>query len=98
MRGVIWGAFGRALEEGMGQRRPAAGGRRTLARRALTPAVPLPPLPSILHTLRVRYELDMIYTYSGNILIAVGRGGEEGREGTRRPRARRRPPTTMSSL
>lgn len=26
---------------------------------------------SILHTLRVRYELDMIYTYSGNILIAV---------------------------
>lgn len=26
----------------------------------------------ILHTLRVRYTLDMIYTYSGNILIAVG--------------------------
>ena len=26
---------------------------------------------SILHTLRVRYTLDMIYTYSGNILIAV---------------------------
>lgn len=26
---------------------------------------------SILHTLRVRYELDMIYTYSGKILIAV---------------------------
>lgn len=26
---------------------------------------------SILHTLRVRYELDMIYTYSGQILIAV---------------------------
>ncbi len=25
----------------------------------------------ILHTLRVRYTLDMIYTYSGNILIAV---------------------------
>ena len=27
--------------------------------------------PGILHTLRVRYELDMIYTYSGQILIAV---------------------------
>ena len=26
----------------------------------------------ILHTLRVRYALDMIYTYSGGILIAVG--------------------------
>ena len=26
----------------------------------------------ILQTLRVRYALDMIYTYSGNILIAVG--------------------------
>ncbi|KAK9842297.1 hypothetical protein WJX81_005127 [Elliptochloris bilobata] len=26
--------------------------------------------PGILHTLRVRYTLDMIYTYSGNILIA----------------------------
>ena len=25
----------------------------------------------ILHTLQVRYTLDMIYTYSGNILIAV---------------------------
>ena len=25
----------------------------------------------ILQTLRVRYTLDMIYTYSGNILIAV---------------------------
>ncbi len=25
----------------------------------------------LLHTLRVRYTLDMIYTYSGNILIAV---------------------------
>lgn len=25
----------------------------------------------ILQTLRVRYALDMIYTYSGNILIAV---------------------------
>ncbi len=25
----------------------------------------------ILHTLRVRYALDMIYTYSGGILIAV---------------------------
>jgi len=29
-------------------------------------------LCSILHTLRVRYALDMIYTYSGGILIAVG--------------------------
>ncbi len=28
-------------------------------------------LNRILHTLRVRYTLDMIYTYSGNILIAV---------------------------
>ncbi|EIE22795.1 hypothetical protein COCSUDRAFT_47698 [Coccomyxa subellipsoidea C-169] len=27
--------------------------------------------PGILHTLRVRYTLDMIYTYSGNILIAA---------------------------
>ncbi len=27
--------------------------------------------PGILHTLRARYELDMIYTYSGQILIAV---------------------------
>lgn len=26
----------------------------------------------ILQTLRVRYTLDLIYTYSGNILIAVG--------------------------
>ena len=25
----------------------------------------------LLHTLRVRYALDMIYTYSGEILIAV---------------------------
>lgn len=32
------------------------------------------PLCSILHTLRVRYALDSIYTYSGNILIAVGSG------------------------
>ena len=28
-------------------------------------------LRRLLHTLRVRYTLDMIYTYSGNILIAV---------------------------
>eukprot|EP00891_Asterochloris_glomerata_P005032 jgi/Astpho2/5032/e_gw1.00071.58.1_t len=27
--------------------------------------------PGILHTLQVRYTLDMIYTYSGNILIAA---------------------------
>ena len=33
---------------------------------------------SNLHTLRVRYELDMIYTYSGNILIAVRGGGGGG--------------------
>ena len=30
-------------------------------------------LCSILQTLRVRYGLDMIYTYSSNILIAVSR-------------------------
>ena len=37
--------------------------------------------PGILHTLRVRYALDSIYTYSGNILIAVGgrAGGVQGR-------------------
>lgn len=35
---------------------------------------------SILHTLRVRYSLDSIYTYSGNILIAV-RGAGLGRFG-----------------
>jgi hypothetical protein len=29
------------------------------------------PLCRLLHTLRVRYALDMIYTYSGEILIAV---------------------------
>lgn len=53
------------------------GGGRGRATRSRPPAAPRPPSPpSILHTLRVRYELDMIYTYSGNILIAV-RDGEE---------------------
>lgn len=31
----------------------------------------------ILHTLRVRYGLDSIYTYSGNILIAVSTVSKE---------------------
>ena len=31
----------------------------------------MPSLRRILHTLSVRYGLDMIYTYSSNILIAV---------------------------
>lgn len=40
------------------------------------PRVAAPGTSSILHTLRVRYALDSIYTYSGNILIAVrGRRG-----------------------
>ncbi len=43
-------------------------GRRGTGRRGLTPPAAW---RRILHTLRVRYTLDMIYTYSGNILIAV---------------------------
>ena len=35
-------------------------------------------LRRLLHTLRVRYTLDMIYTYSGNILIAVGSAHSSG--------------------
>ncbi len=49
-------------------RERAGAGRRGTGRRGLTPPAAR---RRILHTLRVRYTLDMIYTYSGNILIAV---------------------------
>ena len=42
-------------------------------------------LRRLLHTLRVRYTLDMIYTYSGNILIAVSLAHSSGHAIARMP-------------